>query len=79
VKDLKGASVTALNDEHAIISLPADSSVKIGDRLFLIPSHTDPTLNLYDFLYVVDGETVVDVWPVSGRGYRSPKPISLEG
>jgi D-serine deaminase-like pyridoxal phosphate-dependent protein len=70
VKDIQGAAVTALNDEHAVISLPADCSVKVGDRVFLIPSHTDPTLNLHDFLYAVDGEQVVDVWPVSGRGYR---------
>ena len=70
VRDIDGASVTALNDEHAIISLPPDSTVKVGDRIFLIPSHTDPTLNLHDVVYVVEGESVVDVWPVSGRGYR---------
>jgi D-serine deaminase-like pyridoxal phosphate-dependent protein len=70
VRDIEGAAVTALNDEHAVISLPADSTVKVGDRIFLIPSHTDPTLNLHDAVYAVDGEQVVDVWPISARGYR---------
>jgi D-serine deaminase-like pyridoxal phosphate-dependent protein len=70
VRDIQGASVTALNDEHAVLSLPPDSPVRIGDRIFLIPSHTDPTLNLHDVVYVLDGDAVVDVWPVLGRGYR---------
>jgi D-serine deaminase-like pyridoxal phosphate-dependent protein len=68
VKDIPGASVTALNDEHAVISLPAGATVKIGDRIFLIPSHTDPTLNLHDVVYAVDGRNVLGVWPVA-RGY----------
>jgi D-serine deaminase-like pyridoxal phosphate-dependent protein len=70
VRGIAGASVTGLNDEHAIIALPPESDVKIGDRVFLIPSHTDPTLNLHDFVYVLDGEDVIDVWPVAGRGYQ---------
>jgi D-serine deaminase-like pyridoxal phosphate-dependent protein len=70
VKDIAGARVTALNDEHAVISLPIDSNVQIGDRVFLIPSHTDPTLNLHDVVYAVDGETVIGVWPVE-RGYET--------
>jgi len=69
VKDIEGARVTALNDEHAVISLPIDSNVQIGDRVFLIPSHTDPTLNLHDVIYAVDGETVIGVWHVE-RGYE---------
>ena len=69
VKGLAGATVTALNDEHAIIALPPNSPVGIGDRVFLIPSHTDPTLNLHDVMYVVDGEQVVDEWKVDGRGW----------
>jgi D-serine deaminase-like pyridoxal phosphate-dependent protein len=70
VREIQGATVTALNDEHAVISLPPGAEVAIGDRIFLIPSHTDPTLNLHDFVYAVDGDIVVDVWPVSGRGYK---------
>ena len=70
VRDITGASVTALNDEHAVISLPPTSAIKVGDRIFLIPSHTDPTLNLHDVVYAVDGDVVVDVWKIA-RGYGS--------
>lgn len=69
VKGIEGAVVTALNDEHAIIALPEDSRLEIGDRIELLPSHTDPTVNLHDVFYVVDGGRVVDVWPIAARGY----------
>ena len=71
VDGVEGAVVTSLNDEHAVIAIPPSSRVQIGDRIRLRPSHTDPTVNLHDVLYAVEGERVVDVWPVSARGYAS--------
>lgn len=81
VAGIVGAVVTALNDEHATIALPPGSSVAIGDLVRLVPSHTDPTINLHDVFYVVDGERVVDVWPIE-RGYpeqRSARALRTEG
>jgi D-serine deaminase-like pyridoxal phosphate-dependent protein len=69
VKGIEGAQVTALNDEHAVIAVPASCGLSIGDRIHLIPSHTDPTANLHDVFYAVDGDRVVDVWPIAARGY----------
>jgi D-serine deaminase-like pyridoxal phosphate-dependent protein len=69
VKGIAGATVTALNDEHATIAVPASCGLAIGDRVQLIPSHTDPTVNLHDALYAVDGDRVIDVWPITARGY----------
>lgn len=69
VKGIPGASVTSLNDEHATIALPDGVSLEVGERLQLLPSHTDPTINLHDAMYVVQGDVVVDVWPVVARGY----------
>jgi D-serine deaminase-like pyridoxal phosphate-dependent protein len=69
VKNIAGATVLALNDEHATISIPASSTIKIGDRIQLLPSHIDPTMNLHDVVYAVDGDAVVGVWPISARGY----------
>jgi D-serine deaminase-like pyridoxal phosphate-dependent protein len=69
VRGIEGATVTSLNDEHATIALPPESTIKIGDRVELLPSHVDPTINLHDAFYVVDGQTVVDVWPIAARGY----------
>jgi len=70
VKDVDGASVLFLSDEHASITLPAESTIAVGDRIELWPSHIDPTINLHDVLYALDGDEVVEVWPVAARGYR---------
>ena len=69
VRGIEGAAVTALNDEHATISLPPESGIKVGDLIELLPSHVDPTINLHDRFYVVDGGRVVDRWPIAARGY----------
>ena len=69
VKSVRGAEVLFLSDEHATIALPADSTIAPGDRIELWPSHIDPTINLHDVLYAVQGDAVVDVWPVAARGY----------
>jgi D-serine deaminase-like pyridoxal phosphate-dependent protein len=68
VRDVGGARVVAVNDEHATIALPASSSLAVGDRIYLRPSHIDPTINLHDVLYAVEEERV-DVWPIAARGY----------
>ena len=69
VKDIPGASVLALNDEHATIALPPECTLAIGDRIQLLPSHVDPTMNLHDVVYAIDGDEVIGTWPVAARGY----------
>jgi D-serine deaminase-like pyridoxal phosphate-dependent protein len=73
VKGIAGATVTSLNDEHATIALPESSSVAIGDLIELIPSHTDPTVNLHDVFYAVHDGRVVDVWPITARGHAEQR------
>jgi D-serine deaminase-like pyridoxal phosphate-dependent protein len=75
VRGIPGAAVTALNDEHATISLPGDCRLEIGDRVELLPSHTDPTVNLHDVFYVVRDDRVVDVWPIAARGYPEHRSV----
>jgi D-serine deaminase-like pyridoxal phosphate-dependent protein len=69
VKGIPGATVTMLNDEHAVIALPTGNPLRIGDRIELWPSHTDPTVNLHDVFYAVENDQVVGVWPIAARGY----------
>ncbi len=56
------------SDEHGVLSDP-NNSLKINDKVFLIPGHCDPTCNLHDWYVVVDDKKVIDLWPVSARGY----------
>ena len=75
VRGIPGATVTSLNDEHATIARPPDSRIKIGDRVELLPSHTDPTINLHDIFYVVKDDRVIDIWPIAGRGYPEHRAV----
>ncbi len=76
VKGIDGATVMFLSDEHATIALPPDSTIAVGDAIELWPSHIDPTINLHDVMYAVDGDDVVDVWPIAARGYREQRQPS---
>jgi 3-hydroxy-D-aspartate aldolase len=77
VEGVPGARVTALNDEHAVVEVDEGCTLAIGDRVRLRPSHTDPTVNLHDVFYAVEGDRVVDVWPIAARGYPEHRTFSL--
>ncbi|XP_078607741.1 3-hydroxy-D-aspartate aldolase-like [Branchiostoma floridae x Branchiostoma japonicum] len=53
-------------DEHGILRPPAN--YKVGDRVWLIPGHCDPTVNLYDWIVGVRKNKVEALWPITGRG-----------
>jgi D-serine deaminase-like pyridoxal phosphate-dependent protein len=72
VRGVPGAEVVALNDEHATLRLPSDSTLNVGDRIELVPSHVDPTLNLHDVIYGVQRGQVVGTWPIA-RGYAEQR------
>lgn len=59
------------NDEHGRIDLSgATSPLAIGDRLWLIPGHCDPTLALHDQIALIREDRIEALWPVDGRGPR---------
>ena len=59
----------SFGDEHGRLTFPPDKvSLRPGDRLELIVSHCDPTIDLFDEIYAVRGEEVVDCWPIALRG-----------
>jgi len=55
------------SDEHGVIADPA-GSLKINDRLRLVPGHCDPTCNLHDWYVGLRNGRVEAVWPVTARG-----------
>ena len=56
------------SDEHGIVADP-NNLLKINDKILLIPGHCDPTCNLHDWYVIVKDSKVIDLWPVSARGY----------
>ena len=67
---LPGADYVKASDEHGVLRLApqAQHALGLGDKLRIVPGHCDPTVNLYDHLFVVEDDVVVDVWPIAARG-----------
>ena len=59
---------TKAADEHGVILTPDAASVRLGDALWLVPGHCDPTVNLYDDLVCIRGQRVEALWPIAARG-----------
>ena len=55
-------------DEHGLLMRPEGEAVRRGDRVELIPGHIDPTMDRYDLLHLVQGDVLVDIVPIEGRG-----------
>jgi D-serine deaminase-like pyridoxal phosphate-dependent protein len=55
-------------DEHGLVTTPASTDFRRGDRLELVPPHCDPTVDRYDHLWMVQGDVLVDVVEVTARG-----------
>ncbi len=67
---LPGSSVWYCSDEHTVFA-PEDGAPlpAIGDRVRLAPAHIDPTCAMHERMWVVEGDEVVDCWPVDMRGW----------
>ena len=69
VRDRPDLEFQRASDEHGILRLAnPDAPLGVGDRLWLIPGHCDPTINLYDWYVGVRGDRVEALWPITARG-----------
>lgn len=69
--DAPGWSYHHAGDEHGKLTPtgePGRRELRVGDRVRLIPSHIDPTINLHDVMYAHRGGTVEAEWAVAARG-----------
>jgi len=55
------------SDEHGVIA-DSHNTLKLNDKLKLIPGHCDPTCNLYDWYVGIRNNKVECLWPVTARG-----------
>jgi len=63
-----GAAYRPSSDEHGTVTLPEGARLSPGDLIELEVPHCDPTVNLYDFIHVMQGGELVAIWPVDARG-----------
>jgi D-serine deaminase-like pyridoxal phosphate-dependent protein len=65
----RGLEYLKASDEHGVLAVGAEATPPLpGQRIWLIPGHCDPTVNLYDWIVGVRGSRVECVWPVAARG-----------
>ena len=67
-KNLPGINYVPNGDEHGSLSWESGPGLEIGDRVEMIPSHIDPTINLHDTYYAHRQGVIVEIWPVATRG-----------
>jgi D-serine deaminase-like pyridoxal phosphate-dependent protein len=72
-KGLTDVTYQPAGDEHGILSWekfvePAMMHLGVGDRIELLPSHIDTTVNLHDYYYAHRNGRLEAIWSVAARG-----------
>jgi len=60
------------SDEHTTLVRKKDSGLSpanIGDKLFVKPSHIDPTMAMHSEAWITRGEKILDCWQIDLRGW----------
>lgn len=65
--EVAGATVWFCSDEH--LTFAPEQPVSVGDRISVVPGHVDPTVAYHERMHLLDGDDVVEVWPVDLRGW----------
>jgi len=68
--------VLKLADEHAWLSVTDESSLRIGEKIFLVPAHIDPAINLHDVLFAWEAASQkLELWKVDGRRHEAQEVL----
>lgn len=59
-------SEISMSEEHG--AAYCEHNFKINDKLRYIPGHCCTTVNMFDEIYVIDGDEVTDCWKITARG-----------
>lgn len=63
-----GASYFFFGDEQGGIFYSGEPKLTPGDVIACVVPHCDPTVNLYDVIHAIRGDTLEAIWRVDGRG-----------
>jgi len=65
----EGLTYSRASDEHGVLDIASAARMPaLGEKLFLVPGHCDPTVNLYDWYVCVRRGRVEALWPITARG-----------
>ena len=68
VLDHPELTVERLYEQHAIVSAPQPSELRVGERVRIIPNHACTTANLHRRALVAENADVVDIWTIAAAG-----------
>ena len=60
--------VREVHEEHTLVDLAPDFSLRFGDPVELTVGYCGGTVNLHDTYYVAEQDRIVDVWPILAHG-----------
>jgi D-serine deaminase-like pyridoxal phosphate-dependent protein len=69
--DTPGWIYSPAGDEHGTLTPTGEDSrreLRVGDRVALMPSHIDTTINLHDVIHAHRGGEIEAVWAIAARG-----------
>jgi D-serine deaminase-like pyridoxal phosphate-dependent protein len=61
-------SILRYDEEHGIFNIDSSCKLKVGDKVELLCGYTPFAVNYFEAYHVVEGDTVVDIWPIIPRG-----------
>ncbi len=65
--NIKG-KVVRLSEEHGVLELPEESTLRLGDPVLLVPNHACAVANLFDVYYLINEALQIKTVPVEARG-----------
>jgi D-serine deaminase-like pyridoxal phosphate-dependent protein len=69
VHDRSNVEVIGVSDEHGKLKVgPGARRISLGEKVWLIPGHCDPTVNLHDWYVGIRNGRVATLWPIGARG-----------
>ena len=60
--------VREVHEEHTLVDLAQDFSLRFGDPVELTVGYCGGTVNLHDAYYVAEQDRIVDIWPILAHG-----------
>ena len=57
-----------LNEEHGIVQVDGGPAPRVGEKIWVIPNHICPAVNLHDSIFYGRAGRVEGAWPVTARG-----------
>ena len=87
VVDHPGLAVTQLYDEHGVVESDFPISLRVGDRVKILPNHAASTVNQHSCMWVIDSDDAVTgslevqarAWEAASGPRRSVQPVRSLG